>query len=352
MALSDVEHRVTDRRFLMKLAAMAAATVPVTAAASVSRPTEVPPPLRQRLASDHVTVAAIQGLVRSVRPGDAHAATAANLAAMRDAIDRLHAHGGHKDLITFSAFALQGWVGGGFDDLRAAAIDSEGPEVAALGAKAREHGSHISFGAWATDRAWPGRVIAMMILIGPDGRVLARDWAPYIDATVLPDAGRHASSIESEFAAFVSIYGDDAVLPVHATPIGTLAQSQLNAAPEVFRALALKGAEILVRASPLGSQPWDLRATAALTQCFTVSTQSATSTDTEFGVPGSSLRAGGTAIFGPHGDVLAEAGSKWEQAVVATLPVGPARQARTVPRLAAHMVGPVYSTHAKGAGLA
>lgn len=337
----------------MALAGMSAGLVagaPVAASGSTgARP--MSGDRRRPLKADTISVAAIQTRVQPTEPGLARKAIAENLASVVEAIDRVQSDTGHKDLVTFSALALQGWVGGDAADLRAAAIDIDGPEVAAIASRARAYSSHVSFGAWVTDPDWPGQVIAMSILVGPDGTVMARDWTPYLPQSSLPDAGRHAATVEREFDRFVEMYGADAVLPVHATTIGNLAQSPLNGAPEVYRAYALKGAEVFVRTAPLGFQTWDVQAAAAHNHCFAIVTMAAAPSSGDIAASHPWPRAGGTTVYGPHGEVMAEAGSKWEQAVVATLPLGAYRAVHQRPELASRLFMPVYDALANETSL-
>jgi hypothetical protein len=59
-------------------------------------------------------------------------------------------------------------------------------------------------------------------------------------------------------------------------------------------------------------------------------------------------RGGGTVIHGPAGETLAEAGSKWDQAVVATLPLARHRATRAPLAVGAALYLPVYRDHARG----
>ena len=330
MASSDSERLVLNRRRLIQAAGLGAtAAAPSQTAARTAWPA-VPTPA---LVAENISVAAIQRTIVSVQEMPAAKAIAANVQAMRDAIDRVQASGVHKHLITFSGYALQGGLTGALNDLTRTAIAADGPEVAGIAAKAREHGSHVSFGAWATDPDWRGRVIAMTILIGPDGKTIAKDWAP-----LASDAGAFhwASAVESEFDAYIEMYGAGAVLPVHQTGIGVVAQAPVQGAPEIFRAYALKGAEIFLRTAPDSCQSWDLQAAAGHNRCFSVMTTAAAAPSDHHAA------FAGTAIHGPGGEVLAEAGSKWDQVVVASLPMARYRSVHRIPNLATALFLPAY----------
>lgn len=322
MPLSDIKSLEINRRRLLALTATGA-----TAPLAMPQAKAVQP--EPRLVAERLSVAAIQSRA-------APWAVSENLAGMLAAIDRVHDGVGPKHLITFSAQALQGLVPGDAADLAAVAIDVDGRELSAVAEKARAVQAHIAFGAWVRDADWPGRVIAMSILIGPDGGLIAKDWKPLQDASAMVGAGQFATTIDAELDRFVELYGRNAVLPVHATSIGRIALSPLVAGPEVYRAYALKGAEVFLRTAPQGAPDWDLQATAAYNQAFTVMTT--TACDVEAAVPG----RGGTTIVGPRGEILAEAGSKWEQAVTATLPIADLRATRRPIEIPTALVLPVY----------
>lgn len=327
MPLPDTERLTLNRRRLLQAAGVGAATVAAPAAGAA-----YPHVPAGALVAETVSVAAIQRRVAS-------AAVAANVRGMCDDIDRAQ-EAGRKHLITFSGRALQGAVMGNERDLRAVAIGADGPEVAAIAGKAREHGTFVSFGAWATDRDWPDHVIEMSFLIGPNGTVLARDWAPIGDDVSVPSAGRFAATVESEFEPYMEMYGDRGLLPVHGTSIGAIAQAPVIGAPEIFRAYALKGAEVFLRTASHGYRAWDAQAAAGHNHCFSImTTAAATEADPAAMFAG---HGGRTAIFGPTGDVIAEAGSTWEQTLTASLPMAAYRAEHRRPKLQAALILPAF----------
>ncbi|MDX2222876.1 MAG: nitrilase-related carbon-nitrogen hydrolase [Rhodospirillaceae bacterium] len=332
-----------NRRRMLHLAGLAA-VAGGTATAQAARPVVRAPDAHATAAHategpalrrDTIAVAAIQTRVTPVDAGNPAPQVAANLAAMVEAIGRVQAQPLRKDLIAFSGLALQGWMPADRTGLRRAAIADDGPEIAVLAGRARAHDCYISFGALAVDADWPGEVLAVTYLLDPMGRIRAKDWAPFADPAA------PVASIAAHLDRYAEMYGPAAVVPVHATEVGVIAQSPAVNMPELFRAFALKGADVLIRPLAHGLPTWDAPACAAHTRCFSVVTTPAAPADGESVY----TRGGGTVIHGPAGETLAEAGSKWEQAVVATLPMARHRATRTPLTVGAALFLPTYQDH-------
>lgn len=342
MPLSDTEPSILNRRRLLQVAglgATAAASLTSTARAQLSsQPINAANGDYSKVAlkRDNVLVAAIQTSARAIAPVDPRTGLSLNLAQMCSAIDRSQTQNGHKDLICFHDRALQGQDRWDKAELERVAISIPGPECDALAQKACEHSCYIFFGALASDQAWPGHVLSLMVLIGPGGQLIAKDWQP-TQSDVVP----HITTTDRVLDRFLEMYGADAVLPVHRTAIGNIALSASHNDPEIYRAMALKGAEIFVRGTREGVAGWDLQATAAYNRAFTIVTAAA---EPLAGFE-ANTRSGGTAIYGTNGEILAEAGVKWEQTVTASLPLAYAREHRQVPTIATSLVLPIYAAH-------
>lgn len=337
MPLSDTEPSILNRRRLLQVAGLG------TAASLTSTARALPPSQQMSAANgdyskvalkhDNVLVAAIQTNARPIATADPRTGLRVNLAQMCEAIDRAQSQNGPKDLISFHDRALQGagrWDRAELDNV---AIEIPGPECAVLAQKAREYDCYISFGALALDPAWPGHVLSLMILIDPDGQLVAKDWRP-----TQSGAASYITTTESVLDRFLEMYGVDAVLPVHRTIIGNIALAASHNDPEIYRAMALKGAEIFVRGARDGAAGWDLQATSAYNRAFTIVTAAAES-------PPGFTHAGGSAIYGTNGEILAEASVKWEQTVTASLPLAYVREHRQVPTIATSLVLPIYAAH-------
>jgi predicted amidohydrolase len=235
------------------------------AAAAFPAAAKYPARPKPALVAARLSVAAVQRAVASAAELGAARAIAMNLAAMDEAIARAQS-AGRKHLIAFSGRALQGRIG---DNPRAAAIAADGPEVAAIAAMAQRHGVHISFGALIADRDRPSAVMTAAILIDPDGRLIACD--------------------------------DKARARVHDTAIGRIALGSAHG-----------DAELVLHTPAWGEWPREAR---PLRPCFSVFTAEA-----------ACGQLAGSAIFGPDGEVLAEASSAWSQVVTASLPIADRRR--------------------------
>jgi predicted amidohydrolase len=127
------------------------------------------------------------------------------------------------------------------------------------------------------------------------------------------------------------MYGVDAVVPVHRTDIGNLATSSTQLEPELFRVMALKGAEILLRTASGGFEPADIAMVSRYNRVYSVIVNNAVSPDNPNFMDDAGGDSGGTAIYGPDGKIVAKAGSKFEQDVVARIPIGQYRATHRIP---------------------
>ena len=168
-------------------------------------------------------------------------------------------------------------------------------------AKAKQYGCYIQFGAYAVDKDWPGHVLSITSIIGPDGKLVARDWKARNIVGVFPDFELVTTTVYNVLDRYVEMYGTDAVVPVHQTDIGNLATSSTQLEPELFRVMALKGAEILLRTASGGYTPEDIQMVSAYNRVYSVIVNNAVSPDNPGFLDDSGGGAGGTAIYGPRG---------------------------------------------------
>jgi predicted amidohydrolase len=284
------------------------------------------------LRGEITVVAALQLRPERVDPASPRVGLERNLRQVVAGIARAQAQG-PKDLVALPADALQGPWPVALTELERVAITLDGPERAALSACAQDHRCFVAFGALLRDPAWPGHVVAVSILLGPDGGVLGCDWAPLGDA----DAP-NVTTIERVHDRFVAVHGPDAVLPVHRTTIGNVAFAP-SRDPDILRALALKGAEIVVRTTP--TPVWDGQAASAHNRLFGVVAAAAR----DAGEGAWSGARGASAVYGPNGEVIAEAGAVWQQVVTARLPMAHFRATRRAPTMATALVLPAFEAH-------
>jgi len=150
-------------------------------------------------------------------------------------------------LVVFPEFAHAAPVYETVDELRdKLAVPIPNEHTDRYAAKARERGVYIQTGTFLeVDRRWPGAVFNTTCLIGPDGLLSRyRKVNPWLPWEV------HASPHD------IPGY-DEPMFPVVETEIGRLGAAICYdwLFPEVLRALALAGAEVLIRVSAY-MDPW------------------------------------------------------------------------------------------------
>ncbi|MBK7312271.1 nitrilase-related carbon-nitrogen hydrolase [Candidatus Aalborgicola defluviihabitans] len=297
---------------------------------------------RKPLRSDVITVAAVQSRIRSVDAQSSAPGIRANLAHMVELIDKVQGFGGVKDLLCFHEFPLQGWNPWDRKELERVAITIPGPETEVIAAKARQYNCYIQFGAYVVDKDWPGHILSITSIIGPNGELVARDWKARNIVGVFPGFELVTTTIYNVLDRFVEMYGADAVIPVHRTDIGNLATSSTQLEPELFRAMALKGAEVLLRTASGGFNADDIRMTSLYNKVYSVIVNNAVSPDNPRFLDDPGGGAGGTEILGPRGESLAKASSKFEQDVVARLPLASYRATHQIPDFHLALYQPVF----------
>lgn len=286
---------------------------------------------RVDLRKDTISVSAVQSRVRAIDAGSPRKGLKANLEHMLELIDKAQFYGGIKDLLCFHEFPLQGWNPWNMQELGRVAIEIPGPETEAIAAKAKEYGCYIKFGAYAVDANWPGHILSLTTIIGPQGRIVARDWKARNIKGVFPDFELLTTTIYNVMERYVEMYGEEAVIPVHRTDIGNLTTSSTQLEPELFRAMALKGAELILRTASGGFTASDIEMCSRYNSVYTVIVNNAASPDNPGFMTDASGASGGTSIYGPRGEILAKADSKFEQQVVTRIPIARYRARHHIP---------------------
>jgi predicted amidohydrolase len=123
-----------------------------------------------------------------------------------------------------------------------AALDVDGAEYDALGKIASEQNIYLSGNAYEADVHFPGLYFQTSFVIAPSGEVILR----YRRLNSM-----FAPTPHDVWDKYLEVYGVDGVFPVAKTEIGNLAAlaSEEILYPEIARALALRGAEILLHSS-------------------------------------------------------------------------------------------------------
>jgi predicted amidohydrolase len=123
-----------------------------------------------------------------------------------------------------------------------AAIAEGGAEYEALGRVAQRLGLHLAGNAYEVDAHFPGLYFQTSFIVAPNGNVVLR----YRRLNSM-----YAVTPHDVWDKYLDLYGLDGVFPVARTEIGRLAAlaSEEILYPEIARALALRGAELIVHSS-------------------------------------------------------------------------------------------------------
>jgi predicted amidohydrolase len=265
------------------------------------------------LRSDSVAVGIVQTRAVGI-DGDAPAAgLRANLDYVLGCIDKAQQFGGRCDLLCFHEFPLQGYrLNWSRRQYQNVAIEVPGPEVAEIAARAKRYNCYITFGCHGRDASWPGHVFNWQVMVGPQGDVVDVHWKQRNVRGMFPGAENITTTIYDVLDEYVERYGQDRIVPIARTDIGNIAMSAVQFEPELFRCMAIKGAEIICRVATGGCEWQDMRLTSYHNSVFTTLVNNSLNTGTgspDFFEESASKNdwVGRSAIFGPRGDVLAEA---------------------------------------------
>jgi predicted amidohydrolase len=302
-------------------------------------------PLRQPT----IQLGVVQSRVRGVDARSPQQGLKENLAHMLDLIDASFHFGGRPDILFFHEFPLTGWNTWTRAEILRFAPEIPGEESEAVGAKAKEHGCYVVFGSYAQDRAWPDHVLSLTTIIGPDGRVVDRHWKARNIKGVFPGVELFTTTIYDVLDRYVEMYGPDAVIPVSRTDIGNIATSSIQLEPELFRAFAIKGTEIMLRTATGGFNRIDVQACAIYNRFYSAIVNNAVSPDNP-GFFAASATTGGSAVFGPTGEVLAEAGTQSETLVRARIPIAEFRRGHQQPFVHMDLYRPVFGAYQNAYG--
>lgn len=263
---------------------------------------------------------------------------------MCDLIDYANGFSGHKDLLFFHEFPITGynyrWTR---TEARRAAIEIPGEETETLAKKAREHGTWLVFGSYARDPDWPECLLSITTIMNDQGVIVDRHWKARNIKGVFGDFELFTTTIYDVLDRYVEMYGADAVIPVARTPIGNIATSSVQREPELFRAMAMKGAEIILRTASGGFAPADIAATSMYNGVYTAIANNAAS-------PGNGLYfddagGGGSGLYGPDGEAIALAPTAFETCVSARIPIDDFRARHRQPVVHTELVLPVYEAY-------
>jgi len=302
------------------------------------------------LSKDSVRLHVMQTRVRPVDASSSKSAEAGrkeNVTHMLELLQNAQEWNPPGDIVFFHEFPITGFK---FDwtrkDIDRVAIDLPGPEFEAIAAAAKLYGCYVVFGSYVRDKDWPGHVLSITTVVGPDGTIVDKHWKARNIMGVFR-IGRQpielmTTTIYNVLDRYIEMYGADAVIPVTRTPYGNICTSSVQREPELFRAMALKGAEILLRTATGGFTPADIEMCATYNRVYTAVCNNAVSPGNQFFEDAGS---GGSAIYDEFGRQIASARSEHEQLVSAVIPIKQYRANHRQPQFAWDLYRPVLDQY-------
>ncbi|MSO98653.1 MAG: hypothetical protein EXR11_10620 [Rhodospirillaceae bacterium] len=326
------------------LAAATLGAAPASAQAAVDNDISVAPDgkyERVALKKDVIRVTAVQSPLYPADPANPKPVMTKNLNNMLDLIDAANGFAGPQDLLCFHEQPIMGWAPWTREEALKVCIDIPGKETEALGKKAKQYGCYIAFDTYARDKDWPGHLLLIGVLIGPDGSIVAQHWKQH-NVRLRNDWTMFTTTAFDVLPRYIEMYGADAVLPVARTDIGNISLLTSPYDPDIHRAITLKGMEIAVRFSSGGFNATDSQSSSLFNRNYTITVNQSIS-------PGNAgadySGAGGTSIYGPGGREVAMAKSANEELIPTTIPIAEFRKTFRLPDIPMALVMPVYQKY-------
>ncbi|HNS27833.1 MAG TPA: nitrilase-related carbon-nitrogen hydrolase [Steroidobacteraceae bacterium] len=299
----------------------------------------------KELERDEISLCVVQSRVRAVDVRNLESTRTANLEHMLGLIDAANGWLGPKDLVMFHEFPITGFdARWRREELLKVAIEIPGVETEAIAARAKRYGCYVVFGSYARDPAWPNHILSITTVIDRAGQIVGRHWKARNIKGLFGGAFEiFTTTIFDVLDQYVEMYGADEVVPVTRTPIGNICTTSTQLEPEIIRAFALKGGEIMLRTATGGFDEYDIRANARYNQMYTAIANNAISP----GNPGSfdDISSGGSAIYGPDGAQIAKANSPAEGPVLARIPIRAFRARRKLPNIHPSLYRDLYANY-------
>lgn len=302
------------------------------------------------LAKDNIRLGVMQTRVRPIDPANPEKGRRENLEHMLKLITNAQEWNPPSDILLFHEFPITGFS---YDwsrkDILSLSIDLPGRETEALGKAAKKYNCYIVFGSYAREKDWPGHVLSITTIIGPDGQIVDKHWKVRNIMGVFrigqSPIELMTSTIYNCLDRYIEMYGADAVIPVTRTPLGNICTGAMQREPELFRAMALKGGELFLRTATGSFVPADMQMNSVYHRVYTAVCNNAVSPGNQFfEEPGG---AGGSAIYDPNGTAIAMARNEFEQLVAANIPIKSFRAGHKLPDFAWDLYAPVYSQHVR-----
>ncbi|MFK7830321.1 MAG: nitrilase-related carbon-nitrogen hydrolase [Congregibacter sp.] len=246
-----------------------------------------------------------------------------------------------KDLLCFHEFPIQGWNPWSRKELQRIAFELPGPESEAIGERAKRYGCYISWGCYARDEAWPGHIINMSVLTGPDGSIVSKQWKARNILGLFGAGALIGSTVYNTLDRFVEMYGWDATLPVARTDIGNIAITAVGLEPMLYQCLALKGAEILVMSVTGGSNAESAMQSALNNRIYTIGVGNSVSPDNIGFMDAAGGKTEGTVIVDPRGMTIGKTSNPHEDMASARVPIQEFRDTRRFREIPVALLLPV-----------
>ncbi|MEM9303627.1 MAG: nitrilase-related carbon-nitrogen hydrolase [Pseudomonadota bacterium] len=307
--------------------------------------------LRQR----SVNVAAIQSRVRAVDVKDLKRTVRANLDHVVKLINYAQGSpeawagerrwGAKRDLVCLHEFPIQGFQPWTRTELQKVAFELPGPESEVIGERAKHFDCYISWGCYAKLDDWPGHIINMSVLTGPDGSIVDLQWKARNILGLFGAGALIGSTVYDCLDRYVEMYGWDRTLPVARTDIGNIAITAVGLEPMLYQCLALKGAEILVMSVTGGSNADSATQTARYNRVYTVGVGNSVSPDNIGFMDAAGAKAEGTVIVDPRGTALGKTTNHHEDMATARIPIADFRETRRFREVPAALLAPVLQAY-------
>jgi predicted amidohydrolase len=152
-----------------------------------------------------------------------------------------------SELFLFPEFMLQGYATGhGVQDWITASVTLPGPETDALATFANRNGCYVAGAVYERHAAFPGRYWNTGFIISPDAGLALVSRKLY----VITSKTRPGDVLTD----YLDTFGAESLFPVLDSPLGKLGMLVAGDLhwPEMARALALRGAEIILNPSGIG----------------------------------------------------------------------------------------------------
>jgi predicted amidohydrolase len=297
------------------------------------------------LAKDAWTLGVVQSRVMAAEPANAVTKRRDNVAHMCDLIDYANGFSGKKDLMFFHEFPITGYnYKLNLADTRKIAIELPGEESEALAKKAREHGTWLVFGSYVRDPDWPENVLSITTIMNDKGEIVDKHWkARNIKGAFGGTIELFTTTIYDVLDRYTEMYGADRVIPIARTPLGNIATSSVQREPELFRAMAMKGAEVILRTASGGFSPADMAATSMYNSVYTAVANNAASPAN--GLYFEDAGGGGSGIYEPDGEAMQLAPTAFETCVSGRIPIKDFRARHRQPIVHSELVMPVFEQY-------